>query len=246
VTEPALQVHALTKRFGGLVAVDNVALSVSPGEILGLVGPNGAGKTTLLNCVAGLLQSDSGSIKLGDRELAGLPAEARCRLGLSRTFQIPRPFPKLTALENVMVSARFGRRGGEGSPESVARKWLEFVEFRPALSTRAEALNSVDLKRLDLARALGSEPTVLLLDEIAAGLMSGELGGLMDVIKRIRGVGVAVILVEHLMRSIRTLSDRVVVLHYGEKMLEGLPGSVMSDPQFIEIYLGTSATSALA
>jgi branched-chain amino acid transport system ATP-binding protein len=236
---PILETVNLTKRFGGLVAVGAVSLTVNAGEIYGLIGPNGAGKTTLLNCIAGALRPNGGSVRVFGQDTTGQRADEMCRLGVSRTFQIPRPFPRLTALENVMVAAVFGSPPGTaGDAAARAEAALDYVEFPRAKDAPAEHLNTVQLKRLDLARALASRPKLLLLDEFAAGLTPGELGALAAILRRIRADGITLLMVEHVMRLIMDLCERLAVIHYGEKIAEGPAAEVARDPAVLTAYLG--------
>jgi branched-chain amino acid transport system ATP-binding protein len=228
----------LTKRFGGLVALDRVSLSVEEGEILGLVGPNGAGKTVCLSCIAGALRPDGGKVVFRGTDVTGWSPERMCRFGLARTFQIPQPFAKLSAIENVLVSAQFGAPAGRESPLEIARECLEFVGFPRSEETPVSTLNTVELKRLDLARALASRPKLLLLDELAAGLMTGQLGELIEIIREIARRGITIIMVEHVMRTILDLCDRLVVLNYGRKIADGPTEEVASDERVIDAYLG--------
>jgi branched-chain amino acid transport system ATP-binding protein len=234
-----LETERLLKTFGGLTAVDRVSLSVNEGEIFGIIGPNGAGKTTFLNSIAGSLQPDGGRVRFYGEETTGESADAMCRKGMARTFQISQPFPKMTALENVLVSATFGQtEGAAEDPVGYAEEMLEFVDFPMSKYTPAQNLNTVQLKRLDLARALASEPRLLLLDELAAGLTTGELGDLMDIIRKIRDSGVTIIMIEHIMRVIMGLCDRLAVIYYGAKIAEGPTKEVAEDPKVAEAYLG--------
>lgn len=234
-----LDTKDITKTFGGLVAVNHVSMTIREGEIAGLIGPNGAGKTTFLNCIAGTYKPDEGMVSFLGRKMTGYRADVLCKAGMSRTFQISQPFPKLTALENVMVSAIFGnQRGNVFDPKAWSLQMLEYVEFPMPPETLAHNLNTVQLKRLDLARALASQPKLLLLDELAAGLATGELDELMDIIRKIRESGVSILMVEHIMRVIMGLCDRITVIQYGTKIAEGNAEKVAHDPKVTEAYLG--------
>ena len=239
-----LETRGLSKHFEGLKAVNDVSMVVEEGEIVGLIGPNGAGKTTFLNAIAGLDPPTSGSVYFMGEETTGLPPEEMCHRGLSRTFQIPRPFPKMTVLENVMVAAIFGMRQQRSVAEAatVAREKLTFVEFNMPEDMLTEKLNAVQLKRLDLARALASSPKFLLLDELASGLRGAELEELMAIIRRIRDSGVTILMIEHIMQVIMGLSDRLVVLNFGNKIAEGPTMEVAKDPAVNEAYLGSSGS----
>ncbi len=234
-----LEAKDVIKQFGGLVAVNRVSIHVEEGEILGLIGPNGAGKTTLLNTIAGLDPPTSGSINFLGEATAGFTPEMMCHRGLSRTFQIPRPFPKMTVLENVMVASVFGNRDKKMvDPISHSRKLLDFVEFSMTEDILSETLNTVQLKRIDLARALASNPKLLLLDELASGLTEGELADLMTIIRKTRKMGITIIMVEHIMHVIMNLCDRLAVLQFGNKIAEGPTQEVARDPKVAEAYLG--------
>jgi len=234
-----LKVQEVTKRFGGLIAVNSVSINVRQGEIVGLIGPNGAGKTTLLNSIAGLDPPTSGSIFFVDEETTGLPPEVMCHKGLARTFQIPRPFPQMTVLENVLVSAMFGYKHSiDLDPIKNARDQLNFLEFPCPESTISETLNTVQLKQLDLARAIASHPKLLLLDELFSGLTEGEQKGIVELVRKINKRGVTIIIVEHIMRIIMDLCDRIIVLQFGNKIAEGSTDQVVNDPAVIDAYLG--------
>lgn len=234
-----LDTKQVTKRFGGLTAVNKVSMQIEEGQIYGLIGPNGAGKTTFLNSIAGKFAPTSGKVFFRGKETTGLPAEVMCKRGLSRTFQIPRPFPNLTVLENVQVGAIFGPRDGGPKPaKQRAREMLDFVEFNLPIETPAAQLNAVQLKRIDLARALACQPTLLLLDELASGLTPVELDSIMALIKRIRDQGITIIAIEHIMRVIKEICDEVMVIEYGTEIARGTPDEVLNNPRVIEAYLG--------
>jgi branched-chain amino acid transport system ATP-binding protein len=233
-----LQLEGVDKKFGGLHALDHVDLNVEEGEILGVIGPNGAGKSTLLNVVAGVHKPTVGTVRFRGEIISGLPPQRICQLGIARTFQIPRPFSKMTAFENVLVAATFGNPHLRKDPREVTREMLEFVSFPASVDTIASCLNTAQLRRLDLARALASNPRLLLLDESAAGLTQNELTEIQKLIFKIRDQGTTVLIVEHLMRLIMQLCDRIIVLQYGVKIAEGKPVEIANDEKVASAYLG--------
>jgi branched-chain amino acid transport system ATP-binding protein len=236
-----LELSGVTKRFGGLTAVNNVTFSVEAGEIFGLIGPNGAGKSTLLNCLAGATQPNGGTIHVDGVNTTGLPADRMCRLGVGRTFQIPRPFPGMTVLDNVVVAATFGDPAiRQADVATRALEMLQYVDFPRPVSTIASHLNASQLKRLDLARALASKPKLLLLDEFAAGLTPSELVDIATLLRRIRADGTTIVMVEHVMRLILDLCGRLAVLQYGELIAYGDATTVAQDERVREAYLGTN------
>jgi branched-chain amino acid transport system ATP-binding protein len=240
---PTLELRGVTKRFGGLTAVREVSFSVSPREIVGLIGPNGAGKTTLFNVVMGVFRPDAGEVWIKGERVDELPAYRIARRGVRRTNQIVRPFPEMTVLENITVGALFGSgdRKGAGLEEAgrVAREAMGFVELSDKEDLLAKHLNLGEKKRLELGRALASNPDLLLLDEALAGLNAAEIDHALELIGRLRSeLGKTIIIVEHVMRAIMKISDRIVVLHHGEKIADAPPGLVGSDERVIEAYLG--------
>ena len=242
-----LETKELTKQFGGLIAVNAVSMHVNEGDIVGLIGPNGAGKTTLVNALSGLNPPTSGQVKMFDKNTTGLAPEKMCRLGLSRTFQIPIPFPKMTVLENVMTAAIFGNKPGSiKDPAKHSRKMLEFVDFPIDEDTVSEQLNTVQLKRLDLARALASQPRLLFLDELASGLSEGELGDMMQLIRKIRDRGITILMIEHIMHLIMNLCNRLLCIQFGTKIAEGPTKEVANDPKVAKAYLGDAGATQAA
>lgn len=236
---PLLEVERVTVLFGGLAALSEVSFVVEPGQIVGLIGPNGAGKTTLFNVVTGLIRPTQGEVRFKGEVITGLPPFRICWRGIARTFQLVRILPALTLLENVLVPLYFGRRDGGGG-KAEARRLLALVGLEGRAGDPAHVLPLADRKCLEIARALATRPELLLLDEVLSGLRSADAQRVMGLIRSIRGEGTTVIMIEHIMKAIMTLSDRVVVLHHGEKIAEGAPGAVAQAPAVIEAYLGAA------
>ncbi len=236
-----LAVEGLTKRFGGFLAVNQVSFEVREGEILGLIGPNGSGKSTTFNLIAGNLRPSSGSIRLQGREICGLPAHAICHQGVARTFQIPRPFRKLSLLENVMLAAYYGEAGRIGRQEAQKRaeEALGLVGLPTDASARTGGLGAAALKKLELARALATKPRLLLADESLGGLDSAEMDHAANLLNSIRGrMGITIVWVEHIMGVLMRIVDRVIVLDHGVMIFEGAPTHASIDPRVTEVYLG--------
>jgi len=234
-----LKVDHVTKAFGGLLAVNDVSFEMYEGEILGLIGPNGAGKTTLFNVINGVYKPTKGRVFFDGEDITGLPPYRVVKKGLARTHQIVKPLNEMTVLENVVVGACFGRENlGLEPAEAVAREVLEFVGLARFRDTLAGKLNVAQKKRLEVARALAARPKLLLLDEVLAGLNPAEVERMLGVIRKIREQGISILMIEHIMQAIMSLSDRVVVLNFGQELAEGKPEEVASDPRVIEAYLG--------
>jgi branched-chain amino acid transport system ATP-binding protein len=234
----ALVVRNLSKRFGGLRAVQDLSFSVREGETLALIGPNGAGKTTSFNLVTGFQRADSGSVLAFGGELVGRPAHQVCALGVARTFQVARPFGTMTVLANVMTGA-FLRGKALSVARTRAEEAIEFVGLSAKEHVPARSLTTIDQRRLEMARALATEPRLLLLDEVMAGLIPAEIDQAVALVGKLSARGLTIIIVEHVMRAIMAVAHHIVVLDHGQKIAEGSPNGVVSDPEVVRAYLGT-------
>jgi branched-chain amino acid transport system ATP-binding protein len=240
-----LAVSGLTKRFDGFLAVNQVSFEVREGEILGLIGPNGSGKSTTFNLISGALRPSAGSIRFGDRDIAGASAHAVCRMGIARTFQIPRPFRRLSIVENVMLAAYYSQAGGVSRAEAQSRAAaaLELVGLPAGPDMTTHGLGAAALKKLELARALAGSPKLLLADESLGGLDSAEMERAARMLQGIRDrLGLTIVWVEHIMGVLMPVVDRVIVLDHGEKIFEGAPQAAARDARVIEVYLGKPRT----
>jgi branched-chain amino acid transport system ATP-binding protein len=238
VSAPALlTLERVTKRFGGLTAVREVGLEVRRGDLLGIIGPNGAGKTTLFHVISGYFRPDEGRVVFDGRDITGQPAHAVSRLGLTRTFQIVKPFGNLSVLDNVMIGA-LTRRASTREARADAEQVIGLCGLGPHAAARARALPLALRKRLEVARALATRPRLLLLDEVMAGLNPTELGAMIELVRRLHADGLTLIVIEHVMAAMMRLAQRIVMLHHGEKIAEGTPREITSDRRVIDAYLG--------
>ena len=247
-----LELEGLSKSFGALKVIDGLDVRLHDGEALGVVGPNGAGKTTMLHLAAGQLRPDAGRVRLDGRDVTGLPARARCQLGMARTYQVPQPFSGMTVYENVLVGATFGgggpggsslapRRARDGDAHGASLEALELAGLTAGANRLAGSLTLLERKRLELARALATGPRVLLLDEVAGGLTEPEVHQLVATIRRVRQAGVSIVWIEHIVHALLSVTDRIVAINFGRKLIEGDPRTVMASPEVRDVYLGAEA-----
>jgi branched-chain amino acid transport system ATP-binding protein len=237
---PILEAEGVTKYFGGLAAVSKVDFGVDQGEVVGLIGPNGAGKTTLFNLISGALAPREGAIRFNGQDIAGLKPHRICKMGLARTFQSVKIFADMPVLDNVLLGSMFGISSGL-SPADAAREsteLLEFVGLSAVRATPAKDLTLVNQKRLEVARALATKPELLLLDELMAGLNPTEVAEAMELVTRIRDKGITIFMIEHVMKAIMSICDRIIVLHHGKKIAEGTPQEIATSKTVVEVYLG--------
>jgi branched-chain amino acid transport system ATP-binding protein len=234
----ALVISGLSKRFGGLRAVQDVSFTVAETETLALIGPNGAGKTTSFHLITGFHRADSGSVKAFGREIVGLPPHQVCALGLARTFQVAKPFGAMTVLDNVMTGA-FLRDRHVAAARDKAREAIDFVGLSARAKTPAKDLTTIDQRRLEMARALATDPRILLLDEVMAGLNPSEIDQAVALVGKLSARGLTIVIVEHVMRAIMAVARRIVVLDHGQKIAEGEPKEIVENPEVIRAYLGS-------
>jgi branched-chain amino acid transport system ATP-binding protein len=232
-------VSNLTKRFGGLVAVNSLTFKLEEGELLGLIGPNGAGKTTLFNLISGFEKPTEGAIMFKGKRIDGLPPHEITKLGISRTFQIPQPFINMTVLQNLLIASMYGAGLSMERAQAEAKEILRSVGLADKESLLTKDLTMVELRKLELARALCNRPRLLLVDEAAAGLAPKDISKILDILKKIHENGVTIIMVEHILSVIMKMAERVMVMHQGRKLAEGKPLEIVKTPEVIEAYLGT-------
>jgi branched-chain amino acid transport system ATP-binding protein len=235
---PLLEVQSVVKRFGGFTALNRVTLHVKPGERFGLIGPNGSGKTTLINCVSGALHADAGRILFDGRDITTLPAHRRTRLGVARSFQIPKPFASMTVRDNLGIPLEYAGlgRGHEGADD--VDEILRAIGLHAKAHLRPAGLTQIEMRKLELARAMAARPKLLISDEAMAGLSSGEVDDILAILFRLNAQGITIIMIEHIMRAVMRFSERIVVLDAGERIAEGTPEEIVRNPAVEKAYLG--------
>lgn len=240
---PLLRISALTKRFGGFVALENVSVDIRRGERFGLIGPNGSGKTTLINCISGAFRTETGSVVFGGEDITPLPPHIRTRRGIARSFQIPRPFKSMTVAENLMVALDFASVAGDFIPAARRRDTVMSILTQTGLASKADlstlGLSQVELRKMELARAMATHPKLLISDEAMAGLSSSEVDEVLDLLIKLGGQGITIIMIEHIMQAVMRFSERVMCLDAGRIIAIGTPDEVMANQRVQEAYLGT-------
>jgi branched-chain amino acid transport system ATP-binding protein len=242
-TTPLLRISGLTKRFGGFTAVDNVSVDIRAGERFGLIGPNGSGKTTLINCISGAFRTEAATVVFGGEDITSLPPHIRTRRGIARSFQIPRPFKSMTVAENLMVALDFASVGGDFIPAAQRRDTVMSILTQTGLASRADlstlGLSQVELRKMELARAMATHPKLLISDEAMAGLSSSEVDEVLDLLIKLAGQGITIIMIEHIMQAVMRFSERLMCLDAGKIIAIGTPAEVMANQRVQEAYLGT-------
>jgi len=246
MTTPLLELDSVTKRFGRVVIAEDLSLAVGAGDTVGIVGPNGAGKTSLFGLISGDLAPDAGEVRFAGRTVTGLNAAARCRLGIGRTYQVPRPFGDMTVFENLLVAAQQGGGLRRRASYAAAVGALERAGMSSQANMPAERLGLLQRKRLELARALATQPTMLLLDEVAGGLTDPEVAQLVEIVRGVNAEGITVIWIEHVVRALTPVVGRLICLSGGKFIGDGAPAQVLAEPAVREVFLGTEVTAALA
>ena len=241
--QPLLRIAALTKRFGGFMALDSVSVDIRPGERFGLIGPNGSGKTTLINCISGAFRTEAGTVMFAGEDITRLPPHIRTRRGIARSFQIPRPFRSMTVSENLMVALDFASVGGEFIPTAQRRDTVMAILTEMGLASKADVattgLSQVELRKMELARAMATHPKLLISDEAMAGLSSSEVDEVLDLLIKLGGQGITIIMIEHIMQAVMRFSERMMCLDAGKIIALGAPAEVMANQRVQEAYLGT-------
>jgi branched-chain amino acid transport system ATP-binding protein len=239
--EALLTLHNVTKRYGALTVTDAFSLEVERGVTLGILGPNGAGKTTLFNLISGDVRPDAGTIRFAGSDITRAAPHRRCRLGIGRSYQVPHPFAGMSVFENLLVAATFGAGRSEAEASEPCLELLRLAGLLHRANVRSGALTLLDRKRLELARALATEPKLLLLDEVAGGLTQHEAGQLVELVQAIRARGITIIWIEHVVHALLAVADRLMVLNFGARLAEGAPDEIMADPEVRRVYMGLGA-----